>query len=111
MASDIIVDRCVSGITSAPAKAAESVGTRTDLIRLKSLACGLKRVAHWLRGVAYAPVLDVGAVVEVQALLGLPLRTPFDEEDFLWRRLNPGVMYEPDPFATEFPFQRDMWPC
>jgi hypothetical protein len=109
MASDITVEQGASANTSAPVRSAAIAGTSIDLPRLISLACGLKRVAHLLRGVEDAPVLPVGALVEAQALLGLPLRAPFDDQDFLWRRHNQGLMYESDPFAAEFPFQHDRW--
>jgi hypothetical protein len=110
MASDITVEQGASANTSPPVRSAAIAGTSIDVPRLISLACGLKRVAHLLRGVAHAPVLPLGAFVEAQALLGLPLRAPFDDGDFLWRRHKQGVMFEPDPFAAEFPFQHDSWP-
>src|SRR5262249_51163839 len=110
MASDIIVEPGASAITLAPVKSAEGAETSTALIPRKSLACGLKRAARWLRSVAVAPVLDVGAFVEAQALLEMSLRTPFDDQDFLWRRRNQGVTCEPNPFAAQLQSQRDLWP-
>src|SRR5580765_5581809 len=104
MASDITVEQGASANSSAPVRSAAIAGTIIDLPRLISLACGPKRVAHLLRRVADAPVLPVGAFVEAQGLLGLPLRALFDDQDFLWGRHNQGVMYEPDPFSAEFPF-------
>jgi hypothetical protein len=110
MASDITVEQGASANTSAQIRSAAFAGTLIDLTRLISLACGLKRVAHLLRRVADAPMLPVGAFVEAQGLLGLPLRALFDDQDFLWLRHNQVVMYEPDPFSAEFPFQHDSWP-
>ena len=110
MASDITVEQGASANTSAPDKSAAIAGTSIDLPRLISLASGLRRVAYLLRGVADAPVLPIGAFVEAQALLGLPLRALFDDQDFLWCRHNQGVIFEPDPFSAEFPFQHDSWP-
>jgi hypothetical protein len=81
-----------------------------DLGRLVPVTSRIKWVGKLLRGIAVAPTWHLAAFVKTQWLLGLPIRTAFEDQDFLWPRHQPGDLYEPDPFGTESPFQRDVWP-
>jgi hypothetical protein len=81
-----------------------------DLGRLVPVTSRITWVGKLLRSIAVAPTWPLGAFIEVQALLGLPIRTLFGDQDFLWGRHQQGDLYEPDPFGTESPFQRDNWP-
>ena len=78
-----------------------------DLGRLVPVTSWIECVGKLLRDIAVAPMM---ALIEVQALLELPIRTAFEDQAFLWPRHQQGDLYEPDPFAAESPFQRDSWP-
>lgn len=93
-----------------PVTPAIEAGHMVDRGRLVQLTSTIKRVGHLLRGIAVAPAWHLGAFVETQAVLGLPIQTAFQDQDFLWPRHQQAYVYEPDPFGTEFPFQRDVWP-
>jgi hypothetical protein len=107
----MLSDMTASPITSIAADSlvpsAAEAGPVVDLGRLVPVTSRIKWVGKLLRGVAVAPIM---ALVEAQALLGLPIRTAFEDQDLLWPRHKPGDLCEPDPFGTESPFQRDSWP-
>jgi len=90
-----------SSAIASPVRSINAAARIVDLGRLAPLTSPMKRVGNLLRTIALAPVWPLGVFVEVQALLGLPIRTLIEDQDFL---------YEPDPFAAESPFQRDVWP-
>jgi len=99
--------------SSAIARAVPSTTAATrvvDLGRLAPITSQIRRVGNLLRSIAVAPARPLGVFLDAQALLGLPIRTAFENQDFLWRRHREGDLYEPDPFAAESPFQRDVWP-
>jgi hypothetical protein len=107
MLSDMTASRITSIAADSPVPSAPEAGPRADLGRLVPVTSRIKWVGKLLRGIAVAPIMEL---VEAQALLGLPIRTAFEDQDFLWPRHQPGDLYEPDPFGTESPFQRDVWP-
>jgi hypothetical protein len=110
MLSDIAAQPAASDAGTSSCASAAKAGPTFDLGRLGLLARALNRVGHLLHSVATSPVLHSGAFMEAQALLGLPIHTPYDDQNFLWRRHNQGMLYEPDPFSAESSFQRDVWP-
>jgi hypothetical protein len=110
----MLSDMTASPITaSAAASAVPSTTSPARIVplgRLAPITKAIKRVGNLLCDFAVASAWPVDACVEAQALLGLPIRTVFENQDYLWRRHREGDLYEPDPFAAESPFQRDMWP-
>ena len=110
MLSDLTGSPMTSSAVASPAPSTTTAAGMLDLRRLASTTSPIKRVSNLLRGFAVAPAWPLGALVEAQALLGLAIRTPLENEDFLWRGCRDGDLYEPDPFAAETPFQRDVWP-
>jgi hypothetical protein len=107
MLSDMTASRITSIAADSPVPSASEAGPMLDLGRLVPVTSRIKWVGKLLRGIAGAPIM---ALVEAQALLGLPIRTAFQDQDFLWGRHQQGNLYEPDPFGTESPFQRGNWP-
>ncbi len=89
---------------------ATEAGPMVDLGRRVPVTSRIKWLSKLLRDIAVAPTWPLGAFVEAQALLGLPIRTAFEDQDLLWGRHQQDDLYEPDPFGTESPFQRDNWP-
>jgi hypothetical protein len=107
MLSDMTASPITSITADSPVPSATEAEPMVDLGRLVPVTSWIKWVGTLLRGVAVAPIMEL---VEAQALLGMPIRTAFEDQDYLWPRHQPGDLYEPDPFATESPFQRGSWP-
>jgi hypothetical protein len=107
MLSDMTASPITPITADSPVPSATEAGPMVDLGRLVPVTSRIKWVGKLLRGIAVAPIMEL---VEAQALLGLPILTVFEGQDFLWPRHQQGDLYEPDPFATESPFQRDSWP-
>jgi hypothetical protein len=110
MLSDMTASPITSSAADSPVPSATEAAPMVDLGRLAPITSPIKRVGNLLRIIAVAPVWPLGVFVEAQSLLGLPIRAVFEDQDFLWRRRREGDLYEPDPFAAESPFQRDVWP-
>jgi hypothetical protein len=110
MLSDTTASPITSSAAASPVASNTGAARMVDLGRLAAITSPIKRLGSLLRGIAVAPAWPLGVFVEAQALLGLPSRTVFENPDFLWRRHREGDLYEPDPFAAESPFQRDVWP-
>jgi hypothetical protein len=110
MLSDMTASPITSITADPPVPSATEAGPMVDLGRRVPVTSRFKWVGKLLRGIALAPTWPLGTFLEAQALLGLPIRTVFENQDFLWRRHQQGDLYEPDPFAAESPFQRDSWP-
>ena len=110
MLSDMTASPIASSAAASSVPSSTSAARSVHLGRLAPITKALKRVGNLLYAFAVASAWPLDACVEAQALLGLPLRTVFEDQDFLWRRHQQGDLYEPDPFATESPFQRDVWP-
>jgi hypothetical protein len=107
MLSDMTASPITSITADSPVPSATEAGPKVDLGRLVPVTSRIKWVGKLLRGIAGAPIM---ALVEAQALLGMPIRTAFEDQDFLWLRRREGDLYEPDLFGTESPFRRGSWP-
>jgi len=110
MLSDMTSSPIPSSTVASPVPSATAAAGTVDVGRLAPIMKAIKHTGNLLCRIAVASACQVDAFVEAQALLGLPIRTGFENEEFLWRRHQEGDLYEPDPFAAESPFQRDSWP-
>jgi hypothetical protein len=110
MLSDITASPITSITVDPTVPSTTEAGPMVELGQLAPITSPIKRVGNLLRAFAVAPVWPLGVFVEAQALLELAIRTPLQNQDFLWRGRREGDLYEPDPFAAETPFQRDVWP-
>jgi hypothetical protein len=110
MLSDMTASPIASSAVASPVRSTTAARGMVDVGRLAPLMQAIKSTGELLCRFAVASAWPVDACVEAQALLGLPIQTVFEDRDFLWRHYRDGDLYEPDPFAAESPFQRDVWP-
>ena len=110
MLSDMTASPMTSSAVASPVPSTTPAAGMVDVGRLAPIMQAIKSTGKLLCRFAVASAWQVDACVEAQALLEFPIQTLFENQDFLWRRHADGDLYEPDPFAAESPFQRDVWP-
>ena len=105
MLSEITVSPITSSVVASAVPSITGAAGMVDVGRLARIMKAIKNTGNLLCRIAVASAWQVDAFVDAQALLGLPIRAVFEDQDFLWRPRREGDLYEPDPFAAESPFQ------
>lgn len=107
MLSDMTALPITSSAVASPVPSTTAAARIFDLGRLAPITSAINRVGNLLCRIAVASAWPLDAFVEAQALLGLPIRTAFENQEFPRRRDQQSNLYDPDPFAAESPY---MWP-
>jgi hypothetical protein len=102
MLSDMTASPIASSAVASPVLSATAAAGMVDLGRRARIMKAIKSIGKLLCRFAVASAWQVDACVEA----------PFEQysrtRTFCGHR--EGDLYEPDPFAAESPFQRDVWP-